>query len=118
MQHLLTAITLILIPGLSYLYPNLLPKALCSIPCVCRPTGHSSHHGKGCERSKAITPELSAYIGETIRAFNINGLSVAIVTEGGDPELKAWGYRSENGEKMTSDVSVLCPTLTYLVSLS
>jgi len=42
-----------------------------------------------------------------MRVFNITGLSLAIVPKDGDPELKAWGYRSEDEEKMTSDVSVL-----------
>lgn len=101
-----TILALILIPGLSSIYP-ILPKVLYNTPCVCRSTVHSGHHGERCERNKGITSELSAYIEETMKVFNITGLSVAIVPKDGDPELKTWGYRSEDGEKMTSDVSVL-----------
>ncbi|KAI6135848.1 beta-lactamase/transpeptidase-like protein [Pisolithus thermaeus] len=62
-------------------------------------------HGEGSHGGKYITPEVATFIKDTMNASNITGLSVAVVPKSGEPELKAWGYRSEDGEKMTSDTS-------------
>lgn len=59
-----------------------------------------------------ITPEVATFIRDMMDASNITGLSVAVVPKNGEPEWKAWGYRSEDGENMTSD------TLFHMASIS
>lgn len=64
-------------------------------------SGYNRHHARG----DNITSELSTYIREMMDTFNITGLVAGIVPKDGVPDLKAWGYISENGEETTPDVS-------------
>ncbi|KAI6044606.1 beta-lactamase/transpeptidase-like protein [Pisolithus marmoratus] len=69
------------------------------------------NHGEGAY-GEYITPEVVTFIKDAMNLSNITGLSVAVVPKDGEPELNAWGYRSEDGEKMTSD------TLFHMASVS
>ncbi|KAH7914454.1 beta-lactamase/transpeptidase-like protein [Hygrophoropsis aurantiaca] len=80
-------------------------QALPQIPLV--RTGFS-HANEG----RVITPELSAFIEETLSVWNISGLSVAVIPKDGEPELRSWGIRTEEGESVTPD------TLFHMASVS
>ncbi|KAF9230287.1 beta-lactamase/transpeptidase-like protein [Melanogaster broomeanus] len=56
-----------------------------------------------------ITPALSAFIEETLAAENMTGLSVAVVPKHGPSEFHSWGYRTEDGDKITPDVEYRYP---------
>ncbi|KAH7890288.1 beta-lactamase/transpeptidase-like protein [Phlebopus sp. FC_14] len=96
MGVLATVLGVVLAPVLTYTYPHLLPQF----------TSSSDH------ATSVITPALSAYIDETRAAWNITGLSVAVVSKHGPPEFHTWGYRTEDGDEMTSD------TLFHMASVS
>ncbi|KAJ8593158.1 beta-lactamase/transpeptidase-like protein [Rhizopogon salebrosus TDB-379] len=66
----------------------------------------------GVKYDQVITPELSSSIQETLDAWNITGLSVAIVPKSGEPEYHSWGNRTEDGDKTTED------TLFHMASVS
>jgi hypothetical protein len=51
-----------------------------------------------------LTPDFVETVQEIIDAAGIQGLTLAIVNKTGPAELGAWGFRSENGTKMTTDV--------------
>ncbi|KAF9233586.1 beta-lactamase/transpeptidase-like protein, partial [Melanogaster broomeanus] len=53
-----------------------------------------------------------AFIEETLAAENMTGLSVAVVPKHGPPEFHSWGYRTEDGDKITPD------TLFHMGSVS
>lgn len=77
---------------LSYTYPNFKWVSFYHV---------ESHKGS------VIAPSLAAFIEETMALENITGLSVAIVPKHDKPEFRAWGYRTEDGDEMTPDVSHL-----------
>lgn len=56
---------------------------------------------------KIITPQLSSFVQGILNTSQIHGLSLAIVSKGGRPELGTWGARSEEGDEMTSKVCQL-----------
>ena len=56
--------------------------------------------------SQTITPAFVQYIEELMRNNSIPGLALAVVDSTGKAELGAWGNRTEDGDPMTSDVSV------------
>ena len=85
-------------PLVSYLYPNLLSQA----PLSGTPSLHV-HPNQG----KVITPQLSRFIEDALAQENITGLSVAVVPKNGEPEFRAWGYRTEDEDEVTPDVR--CP---------
>lgn len=99
-----------LFSALTYLHPNLL-DTINWVPESLRSTSITSH-GKGSHDGEYITPEVATFIKDTMVASNITGLSIAVVPKNGEPELKAWGYRSEDGEEMTLD------TLFHMASVS
>ena len=51
-----------------------------------------------------LTPEFVETVQEIIDVGGIPGLTLAIVSLTGPPELGAWGIKSENGTNMTTDV--------------
>jgi hypothetical protein len=51
-----------------------------------------------------ITPEFSRYVEGILNATNVPGLSLAIVRKDGNPEVAAWGKRTEDGAATTSNV--------------
>jgi hypothetical protein len=51
-----------------------------------------------------LTPDLVEFVQEVVNANEIQGLTLAIVHKTGRAELGAWGIKSENGTKMTTDV--------------
>jgi hypothetical protein len=51
-----------------------------------------------------LTPDLAKFVQEVVNANEIQGLTMAIVHKTGPAELGAWGIKSENGTKMTTDV--------------
>jgi hypothetical protein len=60
----------------------------------------------GVNIGQVITPELSNSIQETLDAWNITGLSVAVIPRSGEPEYHSWGNRTEDGEKTTEHVRI------------
>lgn len=58
------------------------------------------------QRLKSVlTSEFDEYISYMMDLWSVKGISVAVVRPGSDPEYGAWGGRSEDGERMTVDVS-------------
>lgn len=53
-----------------------------------------------------IDAKFSSYVEHLLDKEEIKGVSLAVVKPGGDTEYGAWGIRTEDGEKMTSDVSL------------
>ena len=54
--------------------------------------------------SNVLTPDFVASMQKILDAERIPGLTLAIVNKTGPAELGAWGIKSENGAKMTTDV--------------
>ncbi|TDL29087.1 beta-lactamase/transpeptidase-like protein [Rickenella mellea] len=50
-----------------------------------------------------IDAQFSSYVEHVLDKEEIKGISLAVVKPGGDTEYGAWGIRTEDGEKMTSD---------------
>ena len=53
---------------------------------------------------KVFTPNFVESVQKIVDAEGIPGLTLAIVNKTGPAELGAWGIKSENGTKMTTDV--------------
>ncbi len=51
-----------------------------------------------------LTPDFVESVQKIVDADGIPGLTLAIVNKTGPAELGAWGIKSENGTKMTTDV--------------
>jgi hypothetical protein len=54
--------------------------------------------------SNILTPDFVESVQKIVDAEGIPGLTLAIVNKTGPAELGAWGIKSENGTKMTTDV--------------
>jgi hypothetical protein len=54
--------------------------------------------------AKILTPDLVEFVQDIVDADNVPGLTMAIVHKTGPAELGAWGIKSEDGTKMTTDV--------------
>jgi len=52
-----------------------------------------------------LTPDVVQLVQKIVEADGIPGLTLAIVHKTGPAEFGAWGIKSENGAKMTTDVS-------------
>jgi hypothetical protein len=52
-----------------------------------------------------LTPDFVKYVQNVVDSQDIPGLTLAIVSKTGPAEFGAWGIKSENGSKMTTDVS-------------
>jgi len=66
------------------------------------------------DEAHIITPEFSKYVEEIINITNVPGLSLAVVRKDGNPELAAWGGRTEDGAATTSKV---CSVLVGMCDL-
>ena len=86
-------------PLVSYLYPNVFSQTSLQ-------TGTPNPHVH-LNQGSVITPQLSAFIEDTLALENITGLSVAVISRDGEPEFHAWGYRTEDGDEVTPDVRCL-----------
>ena len=53
---------------------------------------------------KVLTPDFVESVQKIVDAEGIPGLTLAIINKTGPAELGAWGIKSENGTKMTTDV--------------
>lgn len=62
----------------------------------------------------AIDESFSNYVENLMKQWNITGLSLAIVKQGEDTEFGNWGNKTEDGEKMTSEVSVITITVQVI----
>ena len=51
-----------------------------------------------------LTTEFVQTVQEIVNKGGVQGLTLAIVNKTGPAEVGAWGIRSENGTKMTTDV--------------
>jgi hypothetical protein len=51
-----------------------------------------------------LTPDFVESVQEIVDSEGIPGLTLAIVNKTGPAEIAAWGIKSENGTKMTTDV--------------
>ena len=52
-----------------------------------------------------LTPDVIQFVQEIVEADGIPGLTLAVVHKTGPAEFGAWGIKSENGTKMSTDVS-------------
>jgi hypothetical protein len=52
-----------------------------------------------------LTPDVVQFVQEIVEADGIPGLTLAIVHKARPAEFGAWGIKSENGTKVTTDVS-------------
>ena len=93
-MFLVSAVTAVALSVATYLYGDQVPFL-----------GNVSNHGT----KVILTPELTKFIQEVVTNGSLPGLSIGIVHSGGVVEFGTWGKKSEDGEKMTSDVSLcLC----------
>ena len=53
-----------------------------------------------------LTPELKKLVQEVVNNETIPGLSLAVVHSGGSADFATWGHKTEDGDEMTSDVSL------------
>jgi hypothetical protein len=51
-----------------------------------------------------LTPDFVEFVQGIVDSEGIPGLTLAIVSKTGPAEFGAWGIKSENGTKMTTDV--------------
>jgi hypothetical protein len=51
-----------------------------------------------------LTPGFVEYVQGIVDSEGIQGLTLAVVSKTGPAEFGAWGIKSENGTKMTTDV--------------
>lgn len=61
-----------------------------------------------------MTPRLSMFIENTLTAEHIRGLSVALIPKHGEPAFCTWGYRTEDGDKVTPDVRTTPAILRFV----
>jgi hypothetical protein len=54
--------------------------------------------------SAILTPDIVEFVQGIVDTYEIKGLTMAIVYKTGRAEVGAWGIKSENGTKMTTDV--------------
>lgn len=59
--------------------------------------------------SKIINDELSAYVERMTEMCEVKGTTIAVVRPDGEVEFGAWGIRTEDGDKMTPEVSSAFP---------
>ncbi len=52
-----------------------------------------------------LTPDVVQFVQKIVEADGIPGLTLAVVHKTRPAEFGAWGIKSENGTKMTTDVS-------------
>lgn len=55
-------------------------------------------------QATVFTAEFTEVIQDIVHAYQIPGLSLAIVHKDGPPEVGTWGVKSEDGTSMTADV--------------
>jgi len=55
-------------------------------------------------QATVFTAEFMEVIQDVVHAYQIPGLSLAIVHKDGPPEVGTWGVKSEDGTSMTADV--------------
>ena len=51
-----------------------------------------------------LTPDITDFVQNTVDSGRIPGLTLAFISKTGQAEFGAWGIKSENGSKMTTDV--------------
>ena len=56
--------------------------------------------------TKVLEPDLLNYIEDIVNSHGLPGLSVAVVHADSSAEFANWGNRNEEGDAMTSDVSI------------
>lgn len=52
-----------------------------------------------------LTSEFDEYISHMMELWSVKGIAITVVKPGSNPEYGAWGERSEEGDRMTVDVS-------------
>ena len=72
-----------------------------AIGATTRRTKRSAH---GDTPPSILTPDFVDAVQQIVDAEKIPGLTLAVVHKSGSSELGAWGFRSEFGTKMTTDV--------------
>ena len=67
---------------------------------------HHFFQASGPSRAQAtvFTAEFTEVIQDVVHAYQIPGLSLAVVHKNGPPEVGSWGVKSEDGTRMTTDV--------------
>lgn len=54
-----------------------------------------------------INTEVTEYIENLIDLFNVTGLALTVVRPDGDVEFGSWGNQTEDGDKVTPEVSYI-----------
>jgi len=70
-------------------------------------TAGKERHGRSTVNGTSVTiltPDFVKSVQEIVDSEGIPGLTLAIVSKTGPAEFGAWGIKSENGTKMTTDV--------------
>ena len=55
-------------------------------------------------QATVFTAEFTQVIQDIVHAYQIPGVSLAVVHKDGPPEVGTWGVKSEDGSSMTADV--------------
>ena len=61
-------------------------------------------HGAAEATAGLLTPDITDFVQKTVDSGGIPGLTLAFISKTGQAEFGAWGIKSENGSKMTTDV--------------
>ena len=58
------------------------------------------------QASPIISNGVQEYIGDLVGKFNVSGLALTVVRPDGEVEYGSWGNRTEDGDKVTPEVSL------------
>ena len=80
-------------------------KLLCFLSVVIALHGAAEATAGNERRSTTLlTPDIADIVQKTVDSGGIPGLTLAFISKTGQAEFGAWGIKSENGSKMTTDV--------------
>lgn len=87
---------------------------LAVISCVCSsqvPFVQTTEHGRNSDSghggtTRVLTPEFNKFIEDVLANGTVPGLTLGVVHPSGETEFGAYGRKTEDGDKMTTDVSI------------
>lgn len=96
----------------SQLQPASDRQALFSLP-YSQPLEDLPFHEK--QDEKIITETFSHYVEHLMDIWHAKGVAVSVVRPDGDVEFGSWGLRTEDGDRITPDVSIPCPLCLFAI---
>ena len=65
--------------------------------------------------SRVFTPELSSFVNDLMRKWDVPGISLAVVNLSGSAEFQGFGISTEDGDPVTAEVSAFDSLLRILI---